>query len=68
MSHVLEIKKDTHFELKKRLYDLGYQQGLKGLEPELKSGIYSSIYYMEGFTKGKKDAERKKIESIEDFF
>ena len=54
MSHPLQIKKESHFGLKKKFYDLGYSQGIKGIEPQERA----SVYYMKGFREGKKTAEK----------
>lgn len=62
MPHVLEIDKESHLGLKKRLYDVGYQHGLKEWSPKERI----STYYMKGFSDGKKEAEKNKQEDTID--
>lgn len=67
MSHELRIKKESHFELKKRLFDLGYNHGYKGIEVQEPE----SAYYLWGYQKGKKTAQKfsksqEKTNTIED--
>ena len=60
MPHELKICKESHFGLKKKLFDLGYTHGFNGKDIELPE----SAYYLRGYQKGKNFG--KKANEFED--
>ena len=68
MSHELKIEKESHFGLKKKFYNLGYNHGFNGAEIQ----ELESQYYLAGYQKGKKIAQkvfekRKQASTLDDW-